>query len=433
MSRSRAARLLGLGALSLLATCLVSALTAAPAVADIASACNPDDADAATAVAGRPLESLRIPQLQQWFDRRGRVAGDGVVVAVLDSGVAATPQIRQVGPQVLVAGRAGADFYQGTAVAGIVAGQPEVQPGTDPKDAQRIGIAPGASILDVKIFDNLGDSGTEGDLAPDAAVVSAGLDAVLRALSTTPIKVVNLGVSVIDDPGVKEKINELWKRGVVVVTMAGDRPTSQLDPLLKTFAQFQPGENAAGAVFPAGYDQTLAATTTAGGLPDAPAVTSLILQSTQIDVAVPTSGAPSYDLGGVACSIRTPSSRWAAAEVSGVLAALASAYPSDRPAQLVSRLLNTADGRADVPTPLVGAGQAQPYEALTRPLLIAKNGSYDQTTPVQTQQKAEAPALEKDPLVSTRRDMIWFGLVGGGALVLALVLRPVLARRRRTG
>lgn len=440
-------RLLRLGGL-VLAGCLVPVplvLGAPASYADVTQACVEGQADAPSAVPGRTLESLRVPQVQQWFDDRGRIAGDGVVVAVLDSGVStAATGIRQAGPQSLVAGRPGADFYQGTAVAGIIAGRAEAVPGVSAQDAQRIGIAPGAAILDVKIFDNDASAtaeSVEGDITPDATAVATGLDRVLAALPDLPVKVVNLGVSVSDDPGVREKINQLWKRGVVTVTMAGDRPVEQLDPLQETFGAFAAGENAAAFVFPAAYDVPqpgrpagrgipLAVTTTLGGYPDSSTVTDLVLQSTQIDLAVPTSGAPSYTLAGSSCSVRRPSSRWAAAEVSGILAALASAYPSDRPAQLVSRLLNTTDGRADVPTALTGAGTAQPFEALTRPLQIDRRGDYDQTVPVQTQQQADAPVLEADPLVSTRRDLVWIGLVGGGVLVLALVLRPVLARRR---
>jgi len=35
------------------------------------------------------------------------------------------------------------------------------------------------------------------------------------------------------------------------------------------------------------------------------------------------------------------------------------------------------------------------------------------------------------PLDLVRDRMVWWGLLGGAALVLALLLRPVLARRRR--
>jgi membrane-anchored mycosin MYCP len=42
------------------------------------------------------------------------------------------------------------------------------------------------------------------------------------------------------------------------------------------------------------------------------------------------------------------------------------------------------------------------------------------------------PEEPDDVLAKTRQDAVWWGLVGGGALLLAVVLRPVLARRRRT-
>ena len=41
------------------------------------------------------------------------------------------------------------------------------------------------------------------------------------------------------------------------------------------------------------------------------------------------------------------------------------------------------------------------------------------------------PEEPDDVLASTRENAVWWGLVGGGTLLLALVLRPVLARRRR--
>ena len=43
---------------------------------------------------------------------------------------------------------------------------------------------------------------------------------------------------------------------------------------------------------------------------------------------------------------------------------------------------------------------------------------------------AALPVEEPDVLESTRRDAVWWGLFGGGALVVALLLRPVLSRRR---
>jgi len=36
-----------------------------------------------------------------------------------------------------------------------------------------------------------------------------------------------------------------------------------------------------------------------------------------------------------------------------------------------------------------------------------------------------------DPLDLMRDRAVWWGLLGGAAIVLALMLRPILARRRR--
>jgi membrane-anchored mycosin MYCP len=427
MSRSAGSWIARAGGPALVSALLVPVLAAAPARADVATSCDPDGANDPSASPGRTLESLRIPQVQDWFTERGRVAGAGVVVAVLDSGVSTTPFITPtlVPHPAPAAGRATTEFFQGTTAAGIIAGAPQGDPST------RIGIAPGASILDVKIYDNVGSSSQEGDALPSAQTLVTGLRYVLSVLPTIPVKIVNLTITLPDDPLVKSLVKQLWKKGVILVAPSGDRASIQDTRLNALHPEFQNGENAVDDVFPAGYSKVVAATTTTGGLEAGP-VTDYALQSSAIVVAVPTSGAPGYGLDGQTCSVRRPSTRWAAAEVSGVLAVLASAFPDHRPAQLVSRLVNTTDGRSDLRTPLVGAGLVQPYEALTRSMTIARNGTYDSTEEVVTQQTAEAPAPRTDPLAGTRDDLAWFGLLGGGVLVLALVLRPVLARRRRT-
>jgi membrane-anchored mycosin MYCP len=44
--------------------------------------------------------------------------------------------------------------------------------------------------------------------------------------------------------------------------------------------------------------------------------------------------------------------------------------------------------------------------------------------------RATAPVPTADRLAETRRNAIWLGLIGGSALVVAALLRPLLARRR---
>jgi membrane-anchored mycosin MYCP len=86
-----------------------------------------------------------------------------------------------------------------------------------------------------------------------------------------------------------------------------------------------------------------------------------------------------------------------------------------------------------VPNTLVGAGEVQAYQALTRPIEVTPDGQVlSAGEVVEKQQVLQLPEEPKDVLASTRHDAVWWGLAGGGALVLALVLRPVLTRRRRT-
>ena len=344
------------------------------------------------------------------------------MVAVVDSGVAEVPAIPQQALQVNKATRPELVYYHGTAVAGIINGAPDVdgtphrhRPGRH--DLRRQGL-------------RRPDGRAGGRHHLSAATVSTGLSEVLaQKQAGMNIKVANLSVNVSDSPDLKILVNQLWRAGVIVVASSGNRSFAEDDPLAEKFSEYKAGENAADSVFPAGYDRALAVSSTTGGLPDADPL-SYVLQSTAIDVAVPTSGAPTYSMTGTTCTLHSPATSWAAAEVSGVLAMLASTYPDETPAQLVARLENTATGRNDVRNPLTGAGVVQPYEALTRPMAIAADGTFAQTTPVQDQQQAQLPPVTTDPLGDTRNDMVWYGVIGGGILVLALVLRPVLARRR---
>ena len=75
----------------------------------------------------------------------------------------------------------------------------------------------------------------------------------------------------------------------------------------------------------------------------------------------------------------------------------------------------------------------QPVEALQRPLTFEKSGSPETSETNNTVLKARAPRPEADVLADTRQDAVWWGLAGGGALVIAMLLRPVLARRRTGG
>ena len=193
----------------------------------------------------------------------------------------------------------------------------------------------------------------------------------------------------------------------------------------------RPGEDAAGLVFPAGYRHVVGVNATRSGEHSGAPVTDFVLPSSDTDGAAPTYGAVSVAVNGATCVIPEVATSWSAAEVSGVLALLRSRYPRDRAAQAVARLLNTANGTTAVPTRLTGVGVVQPYQALVRPLGPRRDGAVEVTTVEHDAVRAVAPERPEDLLADTRHDAVWWGLVGGGILVVALLLRPVLARRRR--
>ena len=350
----------------------------------------------------------------------------GVGVAVVDSGISDDAPITQVGGFQAPTSKTTADtYYHGTAVAGLIAGDDR------PEGGPPVGIAPAASLFDVRVYDAPEDS-DDGELGglTDAGVI-AGLNWVADNVNTGSerIRIVNVSVALQPSPRLEDVVDRLAKKGVVVVAASGNRPTSEDDPVLGDFfGEPLPGEDAARVVFPAGYDSVVAATTS---VPRGVDARDFIVQNSATDIAAPTSEGVSYSLTGVSCLLPPEAATsWAAAEISGVLALLMSAYDDEPADRTVARLYRTASGAGDVTTRLTGHGVAQPVEALKRPLTFDDSGAPETSETYNTVLKAQAPRPEADVLADTRHDAVWWGLAGGGALVVAMLLRPVLARRR---
>jgi membrane-anchored mycosin MYCP len=389
-----------------------------PACADL----QPEMAVEQYAGTSEPLRLLAVEKAQKVFAGAGE-PGAGVSVAVLDSGV------RRGGGMDVVAGLdvTGLDEvvdWHGTAVAGIIAGAPL-------PDGSPVGIAPGARIVDVRVYDSSDPQPGQGEQPVTPESVAAGLDWVARVAQDRDIKVANISLGVSHSPALEAAVRRAWRAGVVVVASTGNRPaeggflSSEFGGELR-----RPGEDAAGQVFPAGYRHVVGVNATRTGEPSGTPVTDFVLPSSDTDVAAPTYGVLTVAVNGATCVIPEVATSWSAPEVSGVLALLRSRYPDDRPAQAVARLLNTANGTTTTPTRLTGVGVVQPYQALTRPLDPARDGTVEVTTVEHEEVRAVAPERREDLLVDARRDVVWWGLVGGGVLVVALLLRPVLARRR---
>lgn len=373
------------------------------------------------------LSEMDLGRAHDWLDRHGEQPGEDVVVAVVDSGVGAPDAIDVVEAPEVVPGLA-RDYYHGTAVAGLIAGAPRDSAGGN------VGVAPAAQVLDLQVYDDpTGDNGTP---ILTANVVKA-LDVVLaRRAAGMNVRVVNISLNVAPDDALAQRVQQLWDAGVVTVAGTGNRPRndpgdtgSALVPD-EQFGEFRPGEDARDVVHPAAYDPVLGVNASMAGMSGANPH-EFVLENSATDLAAPTAGAVSYTVNGGTCLLSDPATSWAAAQVSGLLAMVFAHFPDDTPAMAVNRLLLTADGRADLPDRLAGAGDVQAYDALTRPLAMDESGAAEQTAPEPDTQVYAAPSPEPDVLASTRRDAVWWGLLGGGALLLALVLGPVISRRRR--
>ncbi len=389
-----------------------------------------------------PADALHTAAAQDLVRRQtGRTPGEGVTVAVLDSGIQDVPGLLDVTRGVPAEDATRADelvWPQGTLMAGIIAAAPE------PLNDQPVGIAPGARLYDQQIYDTASDS-DDGLVRVGPESVAAGLEAILPVIEQEDIRIVAVGVGGDDTPRLRAAVRKVTRAGVIIVAGAGSRDDAADESPAATYT---PGEDWADRTFPAGYakpgpdrpadPRVLSVTTTAApggvGLDDL-ALEELILFSSAIDVAVPTAGAVSVGLNGAYCSARRPSTAAAAAEVSGILALLMTAYPDDSPEQLIARLETTASGSSTydpgTPNTQAGKGVVQPLEALTRPVRPSRSGALSLSTrPEQDARPAALPVAAPDVLASTRANAVWWGLFGGGALLVLMLLRPVLARRR---
>ena len=289
--------------------------------------CPPQRGTAAPALTPWPQQELGFSSV--WRLTRG----DGVTVAVVDSGVDANPQFGDrviVGPD-LVAGTKrgippGADCVgHGTAVASIIAAAPI-------RGISFTGVAPAARILSVKI------SGT--DTFPTSATPRGIMDAVQFGAD-----VINLSLSTPDDvPALRQAIAYALSHNVVVVAAAGnDIP-----------------QNGAGPFYPAAYPGVLSV----GAAGPGGTLASFSDRRTPVGVTAPGVNVTSAYPGTFPDAYNPDQSgtSFAAAYVSGVVALVRAAHPRLSPAQVVARIEATARGSTG---PGTGYGMVDPVRAVT--------------------------------------------------------------------
>ena len=170
-----------------------------------------------------------------WTDNRSPTTGDGVAVAVIDTGIAGDlPDFRVSGTdptsRVIASVVANPDattatdlYGHGTHVAGLVGGNSRNLPSADPLYNRYIGTAPTANLVSIKASDDHGNS--------SLVDVIAGLQFAVDHRADYRIRVVNLSLvsslaqSYRVDP-LDAAVEAAWFHGLVVVAAAGNYGTA---------------------------------------------------------------------------------------------------------------------------------------------------------------------------------------------------------------
>ncbi|MEU8192077.1 type VII secretion-associated serine protease mycosin [Micromonospora carbonacea] len=361
-----------------------------PAPASAAPTCGPIGNPAPTEA---PWALTRLDPASAWRVTRG----EGVTVAVVDSGVSAThPLLRgQVRP--------GRDFNalpsnagqcdaagHGTIVAGIIAGR-------EGTGSPFTGIAPAARILPVRVLPDTRRTNDEG--------LPAQIGLAIRWAVDQGADVINLSLVTLPRPELAAAVEYALAKGVVVVAAAGNRQEQQQD--LPAYPAAYPG-----VIAVAGVDAQ-------GGH------VGSSVSGDYVDIA-----APGLDIIGPAPRgqgyLAEPQggTSFAAAYVSGVAALVRAAHPDLTPDGVAYRLTRTADNPPDGHNAEVGYGVVNPYRAVTSVL-----GTRSDPPPG----ALAAPAPPRDPLGWQRAVAVWVAAVGAVLAGALLAVRPILARGRRRG
>jgi type VII secretion-associated serine protease mycosin len=344
-----------------------------------------------------PWALRRLAPTAAWPISRGQ----GVTVAVLDSGVSSSHPVLQ--DRVLKgvdlvpgAGGGGGDCDidgHGTLVAGIIAGRDGVGP--------FYGVAPDAKILPIRVVP---DSRQSNDKDLPERIAQA-----ITLATNAHVDVVNLSLTTTDNAHVRNAIDAANAANIVVVAAAGNHGQSTFPAL------------ASHVIAVGGIDQQGAHVADANvGPSTAP-------------------GAPNIDLAGPGDKIVGPAAHgggyvvdrgtsFAAAYVSGVAALIRAEEPGLNPADVQRRMELTADIPAGGPNNEVGYGMVNPYRALTTLLTRRHN---DVTPPPSGQLPQVATAV--DPLAEVKATAGWV-VAGGVVLAAGLFLgNLVLPRGRARG
>ncbi|WP_299037838.1 S8 family serine peptidase [uncultured Pseudokineococcus sp.] len=301
----------------------------------------------------------------------GPTTGRGVGVAILDTGIAPVagldaPGAVVEGPDLSLESQSPAlrgldGFGHGTHMAGLVGGRDaELELGEEVSPERFSGMAPGATLVDVKL-------GTA-DGAVDVSQVVAALDWVVEHRAETGVRVVNLSYGTgstqpADLDPLAHAVESAWRAGVVVVVAAGNDGEGGPSPL--TMPAADPWVLAVGSSdhrgTPSRADDAVGAWTSSGTdarrpdlLAPGKSVVSLRVPGSLADVEHP-EGRVTGDAEGR--FFRGTGTSQSAAVVSGAAALLLQRDPSLTPDQVKGLLVASAEPLAGDGSPVQGAGE----------------------------------------------------------------------------
>jgi serine protease AprX len=310
-------------------------------------------------------------------DGSGRpLTGQGVGVAVLDSGVDQVAGLSEVGkvtygPDLSIEGNGVLThkdtFGHGTFMAGIIAGRESTGPSSGLSTAKasvQLGVAPDAKILALKLATTDGST--------DVSQVIAALDWVTQnpvQPDGTRVRVINLSYgtdsaqSYLTDP-LAAAAENAWRHGIVVVVSGGNNGSvtgrltnPAIDPYVIAVGATDSNLNvrrwSSEETQVAGFSQVGSSTRHVDLVAPGTSLVSLRAPGSFIDLNNPL-GRVAGDLTGTL--FRGSGTSQAAAVVSGSVALLLQAYPTLTPDQVKYALTSTADPISGASTEAAGAG-----------------------------------------------------------------------------
>lgn len=338
---------------------------------------------------------------------RSLANGEGIIVAVVDSGVdtnnphlagdAVLPGVNLAGDNVQD-GRTD-NYGHGTVVAGIIAARKI-------EGSSLMGIAPKATILPVRVYNSIDNSSSHSQGGPSPDVLADGI----RYAADHGAQIINISQSTVAPSGTLQlAVQYAQAKGSLVVSSAGNRNTSS--------------STQDGLRYPAAWKDVLgvaAADTSFHASSDS-------ISGEQVDILAPGESVLSTIPRGVDCvfSAESASSSYATAYASGVAALVAQRHPDENALQWLQRI--EASGNRPDPDARDdnrGWGQINPYGAITITLANGMRGpgstQYEPYTPPRTQQaqhlKVEA-TMHSDGTVSAV-----LAVVGAAAILVIITL-----------